>query len=161
MIYIYNAGPLFSEAEIKQRKAEGESLWALKGTQKDFFVANPIDLPFDNSKALSAQTIFNEDVKHVDLANVFFFELASGDTGTMVELGMAIEKFRQGKSIKIYPVFFDLRLSRNQASGIECPVGFNSYVVGSLTSQNIQTYDSFGKALQAFKTDFNIFSQLE
>jgi hypothetical protein len=156
MIYIYNAGPLFSEAEIKQRQAEGKMLWALKGDHKDYFVANPIDLPFDNTKVLSSKDIFLEDVKHVDLANVFFFELASGDTGTMVELGMAIEKYRQGKAIKIYPVFFDLRLPRNQANGIECPVGFNSYVVGSLTTHQIPIYDCFKSALEAFKKDFNL-----
>jgi len=156
MIYIYNAGPLFSEAEIKQRKSEGQALWALKGNHKDYIVANPIDLPFDNTKVLSSKDIFNEDAKHVDLANVFFFELASGDTGTMVELGMAIEKYRQGKPIKIYPVFFDLRLPRNQASGIECPVGFNSYLVGSLTSNHILVYESFNSALEAFKRDYNL-----
>jgi nucleoside 2-deoxyribosyltransferase len=156
MIYIYNAGPLFSEAEIKQRKEEGKALWALKGNHKEFFIANPIDLPFDNTKILTSKEIFNEDAKHVDLANVFFFELASGDTGTMVELGMAIEKFRQGKDIKIYPIFFDLRLPRNQASGVECPVGFNSYLVGSLTSNHIPIHSSFNEAMEAFKRDFNL-----
>lgn len=156
MIYIYNAGPLFTQADIKQRKTEGDILRSLKGKQEEYFVANPIDLPFGNSKTLSSREIFEVDSHHVDLANVFFFELASSDTGTMVELGMAIEKLRQGKVIKIYPIFSDLRLVRNQASGVECPIGFNSYVVGSLSFHGIEIYPSFESALEAFKQDHNL-----
>lgn len=155
MIYIYNAGPLFSEADIKQRKYEGAMFKKLE-VIGDYFVANPIDLPLDNFTTLTSIEIFNEDVKHVDLANVFFFELATGDTGTMVEFGMAIEKYRQKKDIRIYPIFSDLRLSRNQASGIECPVGFNSFVVGALTTHQIQVYDSFDQAYGAFKNDLKL-----
>ncbi len=152
MIYVYNAGPLFSQADIKQRKHEGLMLSSLN-IKSDYFIANPIDLPLDNTKALTSTEIFNEDVKHVDFANVFFFELATGDTGTMVELGMAIEKYRQNPKIRIYPIFSDLRLSRNQANGVECPVGFNSFVVGALTSHQIPIFYSFDEAFHAFKTD--------
>ncbi len=149
MIYIYNAGPLFSEADIKQRIYEGQKLKeALKG--REHFIANPIDLPFDQSKTLLSQDIFGVDVSHIDKANVFFFELATGDTGTMVEFGMVIEKLRNQQDIMIYPIFSDLRLSRNQMSGIECPVGFNSFVVGACTFHNIKTYDSFEAAYEAF-----------
>jgi len=150
MIYVYNAGPLFSEADIKQRKYEGAKLKeTLKDTQH--FIANPIDLPFDNSKVLTSKEIFDEDYKHVCNANVFFFELATSDTGTMVEFGMAIEKKRQNNDIKIYPIFSDLRLARNDAKGLECPVGFNSFVVGACKSHDLTIYDSFEEALHAFK----------
>jgi hypothetical protein len=155
MIYIYNAGPLFSEADIKQRKYEG-AMFKKLDIIGDYFIANPIDLPLDNSATLTSVEIFNEDVKHVDLANVFFFELATGDTGTMVEFGMAIEKYRRNQNIRIYPIFSDLRLSRNQASGIECPIGFNSFVVGALTAQQIQVYDSFDCAYVAFKKELKL-----
>ena len=155
MIYIYNAGPLFSEADIKQRKYEGEMFKKLD-VIGHYFIANPIDLPLDNSTTLTSIEIFNEDVKHVDLANVFFFELATGDTGTMVEFGMAIEKYRRNQDIRIYPIFSDLRLSRNHASNIECPVGFNSFVVGALTAHQIHVYDSFDRAYMAFKNDLRL-----
>jgi nucleoside 2-deoxyribosyltransferase len=151
MIYIYNAGPLFSEADQIQRKKEGKLLMEAGTGMADYFVANPIDLPLDQNKPLSSQVIFDMDNSHIQKANVFFFELATGDTGTMVELGMAIQRLISGDQIDIYPIFSDLRLVRNHASGIECPVGFNSFVTGSLTYHQIQTYPDFHSALQAFK----------
>jgi len=157
MIYIYNAGPLFSEADIRQRKYEGKKLEeVLRKSKHEYFIANPIDLPFDNTKVLTSREIFLEDYKHVCNSNVFFFELATGDTGTCVELGNAIEKLMNGKDIKIYPIFTDLRLQRNNTSGTECPVGFNSYLVGSLTANNISIYTSFNDAFDAFCKDFEL-----
>ena len=157
MIYIYNAGPLFTEADINQRHLEGNKLKEiLDNNEAEYFLANPIDLPFDNTKILTSKEIFLGDYKHVDKANVFFFELASGDAGTYVELGNAIEKFMSGKQIKIYPVFNDLRLQRNGAAGTECPIGFNSYLVGCLSANNITIYRSFSEALEAFKKEFNL-----
>ncbi len=156
MIYIYLAGPLFSQADIAQRRKEGAILTEVGKQVKDFFLANPIDLPFDFTSEVASIAIFGKDVSHIDQANCFFFECATGDTGTMVEFGIAIEKLRQGKEIKIYPVFSDLRLSRNQASGVECPIGFNSFVVGAATYHQIPIYHSFEEAFEAFKKDFNL-----
>lgn len=157
MIYIYNAGPLFTEADINQRHLEGEKLNKILNDNKiEYFLANPIDLPFDNTKILTSKEIFMGDYMHVNKANVFFFELASGDSGTYVELGNAIEKLMSGKQIKIYPVFNDLRLQRNDASGLECPIGFNSYLVGCLSANNITIYRSFDEALETFKKDSNL-----
>jgi nucleoside 2-deoxyribosyltransferase len=157
MIYIYNAGPLFTEADIKQRKYEGAKfVEILERNNKEYFLANPIDLPFDNTKILTSKEIFLGDYEHVNKANVFFFELASGDAGTYVELGNAIEKYMNGKDLKIYPIFTDLRLQRNGASGVECPIGFNSYLVGCLTANNITIYRSFEEAFTSFTKDFNL-----
>lgn len=153
-IYIYNAGPLFTEADQKQRRLEGKQLREL--VEEQGFVANPIELPFDTHVAIQSKVIFEKDTSHIDQANVFFFDLAGNDAGTLVELGMAIEKLRQGKTLSIYPVFSDLRLLRNQASGVESPVGYNSFVVGSLTAHNIRLFDSFDAALQQFKLDFDL-----
>lgn len=157
MIYIYNAGPLFSEADQKQRKLEGDLLRELGKDYVDYFVANPIDLPLDQQGPLTGSVIFQTDNEHIQNANVFFFELATGDTGTMVELGMAIQRLIHGDNISIYPIFSDLRLVRNHASGIECPVGFNSFVTGSLSYHQIPTYPDFESALQAFKKSLAAF----
>lgn len=157
MIYIYNAGPLFSEADIAQRRLEGKKLKAiLEKNKQDYFLANPIDLPFDNTKEIPPSEIFLTDYSHVNQANVFFFELASNDAGTYVELGNAIEKYMNGKDLHIYPVFSDLRLQRNNYAGVNCPVGFNSYLVGCLTANHITIYASFDEAMQAFCKDFNL-----
>jgi nucleoside 2-deoxyribosyltransferase len=153
-IYIYNAGPLFSEADQKQRRLEGQ---LLRDAVKDRgFVANPIELPFATNEPIQSKEIFLKDTSHIDQANVFFFDLAGNDSGTLVELGMAIEKLRQGKKIYVYPIFSDLRLLRNQASGVESPVGYNSFVIGSLTAHNIVIFDSFASAFQSFLRDFNL-----
>ncbi len=157
MTYIYNAGPLFSEADQKQRKLEGDLLRELGKDYADYFVANPIDLPLDQQGPLTGSIIFQTDNEHIQKANVFFFELATGDTGTMVELGMAIQRLIHGDNISVYPIFSDLRLVRNHASGIECPVGFNSFVTGSLTYHQIPTYPDFESALRAFKKSLAAF----
>lgn len=157
MIYIYNAGPLFSSADIKQRIYEGGLIKeVLNNNQQPYFLANPIELPFDNTKLLHSSEIFLEDYKHVNLANVFFFDLANNDTGTMVELGNAIEKLMSGKKLHIYPIFSDLRMSRNNGDKCESCLGFNSYVVGSLTANQLEIFYSFEDALSQFKKDFNL-----
>jgi len=156
MLYIYLAGPLFKEAEINQRRLEAKKLEQLLASKDcEYFIANPIDLPLDNSQPLTSKEIFTEDYKHLKRANVCFFELASEDSGTMVELGNVIEKLMQGKDVKIYPVIADLRLARNAIGGIECPFGINSYVVGCLTANDITVFNSFDAALEQFATDLN------
>ena len=62
MIYIYNAGPLFTEADINQRHLEGEKLNKILNDNKiEYFLANPIVLPFDNTKILTSKEIFMGD----------------------------------------------------------------------------------------------------
>jgi len=157
MLYIYIAGPLFKEAEINQRRLEAKKITELLVDKNiDYFVANPIDLPLDNCKELNSKVIFNEDYKHLKRANVVFFELASEDSGTMVELGNVIEMYMQGKAVKLYPVIADLRLQRNNVGGIECPFGMNAYVVGSLTANNIAVFNSFDDALRQFALDHQL-----
>ena len=156
-MYIYNAGPLFTEADITQRLKEGKMLReVLEKNDVEYFLANPIELPFDNTRYIPTSEIFKEDYSHVAKADVFFFELASNDSGTYVELGNAIEKLMNGKDLKIYPVFSDLRLGRNDVSGVECPIGFNSYLVGALTYNHITIYRSFNDAFDAFKKDHDL-----
>ena len=154
MIYVYIAGPLFKEAEINQRRLEAQKIKEVLDSQdEEYFIANPIDLPFDNTKVLTSREIFQADYSHINKANVLFFELASGDTGTMVELGNVIEKYMQGQPLKIYPVFADLRLQRNDVAGVECPLGFNSYLVGCLTANDLKIFKSFAEALAQFAED--------
>lgn len=154
MIYIYIAGPLFSEADIIQRRKEAAGLReVLDQKGLTYYICNPIDLPFDNTQVLSSREIFLADYGHLDIANVFFFDLSGNDTGTLVELGNVIEKYHHDRNLRIYPVFSDLRLARNQAAGLECPVGYNSYVVGCLSANEITCYRSFSEALTQFVKD--------
>ena len=157
MIYVYNAGPLFKEAEINQRRVEAKKIAEILDQKNlEYFICNPIDLPFDNTKVLTSAEIFTVDHGHITKADTFFFELASEDAGTMVELGNVIERYMQGEKLKIYPVFADLRLQRNDSKGVECPLGFNSYLVGCLTANDIPIYYSFDDALAQFAIDLEV-----
>ena len=57
-MYIYNAGPLFTEADITQRLKEGKMLReVLEKNDVEYFLANPIELPFDNTPSLEPNTM--------------------------------------------------------------------------------------------------------
>ena len=61
MIYIYNAGPLFTEADIKQRLYEGKCMRELLDRNEvEYVFINPYELPFDNTKILTSKEIFSD-----------------------------------------------------------------------------------------------------
>jgi len=95
--------------------------------------------------------IYNADNEAIQKANVFFFDLANNDPGTLVELGMVIEKLEAGKSLEVYPIISDFRVSnRDEYNCDYAPVGYNSFVIGSLEKHTIKIYQSFDQAFQAF-----------
>jgi len=161
MIYIYNAGPLFTEYEVKQRKEEGKILRDMLGSTEST-VANPIDLPVNPSDENGGMQpvpseIFEADSIHIDKANVFFFDLANNDPGTLVELGMAVQRIRAGETdIKIYAVHSDFRGPSNARKGFESTIGFNSFMTGALFRYDFEIYTSFKDAAEAFRKDFNL-----
>lgn len=150
MIKIYNAGPLFTEAEIYQRRLEADLIKELlEKLNQEYSIFNPIDVPKSD---ISSVGIFDVDYDAIKLSNTFFFDLANMDTGTLVELGIVIERLQANKSIKIYPVISDFRVS-NESNGFESSIGFNSFVIGALKSNEINIYLSFKDALEQFKKD--------
>ena len=82
-----------------------------------------------------------------------FLDLANEDTGSHMALGILLEKKLSGKPIQLYPVYSDSRIGRNQASGLDCPVGYNAFVIGGLKANGIQTYSSFDHACDQFLKD--------
>ena len=153
MIKIYNAGPLFTEAEVTQRKSEGVQLRILLDNLNiDYSIFNPIDLPLSDSP--TSVTIFNADYNAIDSSNVFFFDLANMDTGTLVELGIVVEKLQSNPELKIYPVISDFRV-HSKLVGLDSPIGFNSFVMGALNVHNIKVFYSFKEALEQFKLDIS------
>ena len=152
MLNIYNVGPLFTESESKQRKYEGKKIREfLEERNMDYVLSNPIDMPTSNKTDVTASEIYQADYERLSAADVVFFDLSSEDSGSCVALGLIMEKLLQGKKIALYPVFFDIRLSRNGQSGLERSCGFNSMVVGILKGNNIPIYPSFEDAFDAFK----------
>jgi len=151
-ILIYNAGPLFTEADQAQRLREQKYFDSIMGIE----VFNPLTSPF-NEGANSAAMIFEGDNKPIQKANVFFFDLASNDPGTLVELGMVIQKLEDGTKLDIYPIISDFRvMGRSEYNCDYYPVGYNSFLIGSLESHNIKIYQSFKDAFEAFLNENNL-----
>jgi len=144
--YIYNAGPLFTEADQAQRLKEQSIFDTIDGIE----LFNPLTSP-QNEGAISAEMIYNADNEAIQKANVFFFDLANNDPGTLVELGMVIEKLESGSALEVYPIISDFRVSNREEYKCEySPVGYNSFVIGSLEKHKIKIYKSFQEAFQAF-----------
>lgn len=157
-ITIYIAGPLFAEYEQKQRLYEGKKIReSLNKLGIDFKIGNPIEFDVnptgDNPTQPSQDVIYEADASFIDSTNVFFFDLCNEDSGTMVELGMAFEKLRQGKDIKIYPVHSDFRVMSNTEKGFGSTIGFNSFVIGGILKHGFKMFTSFDESLEAFLKD--------
>ena len=149
---IYNVGPLFTEAEAKQRRYEGQQFRTLLDRNHvEYTFSNPIDMPTSNKLDVSSSEIAAADYERLNQADVVFFDLSNEDSGSCVALGIMMEKYINGKDLELYPIFYDIRLSRNGQTGLESSCGFNSMVVGILKSNNIQIYSSFEEAFSAFK----------
>lgn len=156
MLNIYNVGPLFTEAEAKQRHYEGNKLKdLLENNHVEYTLSNPIDMPTSNQLDVTSSEIAAADYERLSSADVVFLDLSNEDSGSCVALGITMEKYLQGKPIEFYPVFYDIRLARNGQSGLESSCGFNSMVVGILKSNNITIYSSFEDAFSAFKKKHN------
>lgn len=148
---VYIAGPLFTEAEQLQRTMEGDQLrWLFASTGIQGLLFNPLEAPFQDKDPDSA-TIFKGDYNAISLANTFFFDLATNDPGTLVELGLVIQRYMQDEKIRIYPVISDFRVGNRTKGGFESAIGYNSFVIGALTANNIPIYKSFKDALDAFQ----------
>ncbi len=158
---IYNAGPLFTEYEVNQRKLEGNKLKALLDKNKvEYEIGNPIDFPVNPGGGVKTQPkpaeIYKVDAEFIDKANIFFFDFANNDPGTLVELGMAVMKIRKGEKIWMYGINSDFRILANSRLGYESTMGLNSFMTGAIFANGFYMYSSFDKALAAFCKDHNL-----
>lgn len=149
---VYIVGPLFTEAEERQRRLEGQLLRTVfKKLDVELELSNPIEFDFDGNSTSS--DIFKMDQKRLSEADMIIFDLSNEDSGSCVALGMTINEYMKGRKVKLYPVIHDCRLSRNGQSGLESTCGFNSMVVGSLKANDIEIYNSFKEVLKAIIND--------
>lgn len=150
MIKIYNAGPLFNEAERKQRLYEGEQF-----RKHGFEVFNPLEeMNFGMGPITSAQ-IFEGDYNAMREADCFFFDLSTDDTGTMVELGIALQLARSGQGITIFPIISDSRVEHaGKFERLEVPKGWNKFMIGALG--DLEIFSSFDDALTAAINHYKI-----
>ena len=145
---IYLAGPLFTKYEIDARKLEHKEF---KKAFPNIETFAPIDAPF-NGEDPSNETIFRTDYKEIKSSNIFFFDLNNMDTGTLVELGIAIEMKQTNPAIIIIGYLWDLRMSRKVESDdpYAKPWGINGFVVGGIQKYGtlVETFEDATKELK-------------
>ncbi|MCD1146677.1 nucleoside 2-deoxyribosyltransferase [Peptoniphilus sp. KCTC 25270] len=123
---LYLAGSLFNEAEVNQRKKEGQIL-RKKFPQLEIF--NPIDQPFNEDKQTlpTPIEIFEGDTKAVEECDIFLCDVSNEDVGVAAELGIAIAT----KTSIIIGYNTDIRLQ--SANQYDVPsYGMNHYILGGL-----------------------------
>ena len=131
---VYLAGPLFTKYEIEARKKEHQ-IFKSEFPNIDTFA--PIDAPFNKSNPTNMK-IFETDKKHMDESNIFIFDLNNMDEGTLVELGIAIERHRLDPSIEIYGYLWDLRMARTPGKeAFDFPYGVNGFLIGGICKHGI------------------------
>lgn len=123
---VYVAGSLFNEADVAQRKLEGQMLRD-RFPQLDIF--NPIDQPFNADKQTlpTPIAIYDGDTKAVEECDIFICDLSKEDMGVACELGIAL--YTDTKII--IGVNSDIRLK--SANQYDVPtVGMNHYILGAV-----------------------------
>jgi hypothetical protein len=151
---IYLAGPLFTEYEQKQRMYEGEEIRKVI-ENKDYELFSPLEAPINGDVQPTMDIIFETDAKAMDESKVFFFDLSNQDMGTITEVGMVLQRLRQGEELLVYPVESDFRVMKNSRLGFESTIGFNSFTLGGFAKYNKPIFTSFKDALEQFKKDIN------
>ena len=142
---VYVAGSLFNEAEVAQRKREGE---LLRAAFPNLEIFNPIDQPFNENKASlpSPEMIFDGDTEAVLDCDIFIADLTNDEPGVMCELGIAI---MNEKTKIIIGINSDIRL--RDAHRYELPTyGVNHYVLGGVLKHGHFVY-SFAEAIEKLK----------
>ena len=141
---IYIAGSLFNEAEIRQRRWEGERM---REAFPNAEICNPIDQPFNENKDSlpTPQMIYASDVHSIETSDVFVADLTNEDPGVMLALGIAI----QSKVSVIIGVNSDSRMT--SANQYEIPsYGMNHFVLGAIL-ENETLVSSFERAITIIK----------
>lgn len=141
---LYLAGSLFNEAEVNQRKLEGQ---ILRSNFSDLDIFNPIDQPFNDDKSTlpTPIDIYEGDTKAVEECDIFICDLTNDDPGVMVELGIAL--YTDTKLI--VGINSDIRLK--SANKYDIPsYSMNHYVLGAILKNGKLAY-SFDEAIEIIK----------
>lgn len=137
---VYLAGPLFTKYEIAARKEEHK---LFKKTFPKIKTFAPIDAPFNMGRPTNKQ-IFKTDYEEMISSNIFIFDLNNMDEGTLVEVGIAIERARHDKTVEIYAFLWDLRQARGEGKGpFDKPWGVNGFLIGGI--------ETYGKIVPTFE----------
>lgn len=142
----YIAGSLFNEADIAQRRLEGELLSEFVPTVSWF---NPVDQPFNTNKQSLPTTIdiFEGDTNAIQASDYFVCDISNNDPGVLVELGIA-----WALGVNIIAVNSDIRMA--SANKYDIPsISMNHYVLGCIESGGtlVKSFDEAIKLLREFE----------
>ena len=145
------AGPLFSVADQKQRIYEAETLnksLAAVNQKENYQVFSPITAPVNDKSTLpTAEMIYKLDRDELLASEIVFMDLAGYDAGTMMELGMIVQK----EGVKVFAYDSDMRIgTAGEYDGIRVPYGANQFVIGGLIQEGHGVYHTFEEAMAAF-----------
>ena len=137
---VYLAGPLFTKYEIEARKIEHKKF---KKEFPEIETFAPIDAPFNEANPTNIE-IFETEKKEMDESNIFIFDLNNMDEGTLVEVGIAIEKHKINPLVEIYGFLWDLRMGRRDGeTAFDKPYGVNGFLIGGIQKHGklVHTFD--------------------
>lgn len=147
----YMAGKLFSQADQNQRVLEYNNLKEVQdelSIEREIF--SPLFAPINDKSTLpTALDIFNGDEKELMTSDVIFADLADGDVGVAMELGMILHK-----KVRVYAYLSDIRIeTAGDYKKIHVPYGYNQFVIGGLEKYFGKVYSSFDEALDNYVKD--------
>ena len=144
---VYLAGPLFTKYEIEARKKEHIKF---KESFPEIETFAPIDAPFNGGNP-SNITIYEADKMHMDESNIFIFDLNNMDEGTLVEVGIAVQRHQEDNKVEIYGFLWDLRMGRESGKGaFDKPYGVNGFLIGAIQKHG-ELVHTFEEVLELMK----------
>ncbi|AUF83827.1 hypothetical protein CXP39_03475 [Mesoplasma syrphidae] len=130
MKQIYNAGSMFNEAQVNQRRLEGKKL---REAFPNFVISNPIDFDTNLGNCPTPLEIWDADYKCVQDSQYIIFELDSLDHGMIMEFAIAIEQAKATQNEKVLiPVISDFRYHQKSSTKQLNEFSINHFVFGAI-----------------------------
>lgn len=136
--YIYNAGSMFTEAQWKTRKIEGDELRKLF---PDFLVGNPVDFDTNGTERPTNKAIFEFDYEGLTAADFVIFEIDGWDSGTHMEFGLMVEQAMHNKNKYLFPIISDFRVKQGILKGEYPGFGINEMITGAFYTDKLDKGD--------------------
>lgn len=127
---IYNAGSMFNEAQVNQRKIEGINL---REAFPQMQISNPIDFPTNSGKTPTPLQIWAADYQHVKDSVYLIFEFDSFDHGVIMEFALAIEMAKATQANKfLVVVISDFRYHQKSSTHQLSAYSINHFMYGAI-----------------------------
>ncbi|WP_051636009.1 hypothetical protein [Mesoplasma photuris] len=127
---LYNAGSMFNEAQIAQRKLEGINL---RRELPNITINNPIDFDTNVGNNPSPLQIWDMDYEKVSKSEFVIFELDSFDDGTTMEFAISVEQAKTSQPNKfLVAVISDFRYHQLHDVRHMPEFAINHFVYGAL-----------------------------